>query len=162
MRCHWGLLALATIGRPSALQAQAAPATPAEITAVVQRYIDAMQARDTAYVRAALLPGFTQVAVRHPGGEADVPRIRTVDEVVADIAARKGTWVGRVWAPSVSVHGGVAVFIAPYDSWYDGRLTNCGSDHYILARSGGRWLISQLIYTVQREHCPPSPLRPPS
>jgi hypothetical protein len=87
--------------------------------------------------------------------------VRTLEEVIAGLARETRRFVGRVWATRVSVEGPIAVFIAPYDAWYDGRFSHCGIDHYILARSGDRWLVSQLIFTRQREGCAPSPLGPP-
>ena len=54
------------------------------------------------------------------------------------------------------------MFVAPYDVWYDGRFANCGIDHYVFVRSGDRWLVSQLLYTRQREGCEPAPMGPPN
>jgi hypothetical protein len=87
--------------------------------------------------------------------------VRTTDEFITGQGQSTRRFLGRIWAPRVSVEGPIAVFIAPYDAYFDGAFSHCGIDHYILAQSGGRWMVSQLIFTRQREGCPVSPLGPP-
>lgn len=160
----FGIAFLCALG-PSALAAQPRDPDPANsapvIVAVVQRFIDAMMAQDTAYLRAASLPQATVVVSQFPAAPTDTVVVRPMATQIANIGSRRQRWVGRVWTPTITVNGNTAVFIAPYDSWSDGKFSNCGMDHYILARSGERWLVSQLLYTVQRAGCTPSPLGPP-
>ena len=130
------------------------------IVAVVQQYIHAMSARDTSQLRQTTLAGASFVSLMVPGAPADQPRVRTVDEFIAGQGRETRRFVGRIWAARVSVEGPIAVLIAPYDAYFDGVFSHCGTDHYIMARSGGRWLVSQLIWTVQRDNCPASPLGP--
>jgi len=148
---------------------RAAPATvfndraeTAEVSAAVQRYINALMSRDTAYIRAASLPHATTVASSVPALPGQAPSVTTLHETIDALARRTQQFAGRVWSPHVAIEGGVAVFIAPYDAWFDGKFSHCGIDHYILVRSGNRWLVSHLAYTRQREGCAPSPLGPPA
>lgn len=143
-----------------AAQAPDSDAT-SEIVRTVDRYINALKTRDTAYIRAASLSQATSIAISFPALPGQLPTIRSVDETIAALARETRRFDGRVWSPRVSVEGGIAVFIAPYDAWYDGQFSACGVDHYILVRSGDRWLVSQLLYTRQREGCPPPPMGPP-
>jgi hypothetical protein len=135
---------------------------PAAILGAVQGYINALQTRDTAYIRAASLPQATTIAVRVPALPGELASVSTLEQSIESLAQRTRRFVGRVGSPRISIEGGIAVFIAPYDAWYDGRFSHCGIDHYILARSGGRWLVSQLLSTRQSEGCTPSPLGPPN
>ncbi len=162
------LLPLALLVAASRLEAQRPAPTivsdSVEVIRVVQRYIDALMAKDTASLRAASLPSATTVAIAllpGPPPTTGPARAQTVDEVVAATGRGTRRFTGRVWAIEVSVTGPVAIYRAPYDAWYDGVFGHCGVDHYILARSDGAWRVSQLLYTRQTEGCAPSPLGPP-
>lgn len=156
-------LALTLSAEPVRAQALPRPAADtAEISAAVRRYIDALSTRDTAYIRAASLPQATSISVAFPAVPGQVASVRTVDEVIAGLARETRRFQGRVWSPRISIEGSIAVFIAPYDVWHDGRFSNCGIDHYVFVRSGDRWLVSQLLYTKQLVGCDPSPLSPPN
>lgn len=131
------------------------------VATTVDRYINALKTRDTAYIRAASLSHATSLSIAVPSLPGQRPTIRSVDETIAALARETRRFDGRVWSPRVSIEGDIAVFIAPYDVWYDGQFSACGVDHYILVRSGDRWLVSQLLYTRQREGCAPAPMGPP-
>ncbi len=131
------------------------------IVNVVQRYVDAMMAKDTAYLRSATLPAATFVTIVVPEAADAAPTLRTADEFIAGQGQSTRRFLGRIWTPRVTVEGPIAVFIAPYDAYFDDAFSHCGIDHYIFARSGRRWLVSHLIFTRQREGCPASPLGPP-
>jgi hypothetical protein len=137
-------------------------ASTAEISATVQRYIDALKTRDTAYIRTASLPQATLIAIAVPALPNQAATVRTVGDVIAGLAHETRRFDGRVWSPRISIEHGIAIFIAPYDAWYDGRFSHCGIDHYILVRSGNLWLVSQLVFTRQREGCAPAPMGPPN
>lgn len=153
------VLALAIPFSPSNAQD---PSGNAEISATVQRYINALKTRDTAYIRAASLPQATSIAIAVPALPNQGANVRTVDDVIAGLARETRRFDGRVWSPRISIEHGIAVFIAPYDAWFDGRFSHCGIDHYILVRSGNRWLVSQLAFTRQSEGCAPAPMGPPN
>lgn len=143
---------------------QSAPTVAAdsvEVIRVVQRYIDALTAKDTAYLRAASSPAATTVMVSAQPATAGRLSVQTVDEVVAAIGRGTRRFTGRVWSIEVSLAGSVAIYRAPYDAWYDGVFSHCGTDHYVLARIEGAWRVSQLVYTRQADGCTPSPLGPP-
>jgi hypothetical protein len=154
------VLALLSAAAPSA-RAQTSAADSATIVGVVERYIEALSARDTAYLRAASLPRMTFVSVRAEPGPDDRAAERALDEYLASLAREPRRSVGRIWSPVVTVQGPLASLVAPYDAYYDGQFSHCGLDHYVLARSGGQWLVSQLIFTRQREGCRSHPLGPP-
>lgn len=134
----------------------------AEVSRAVQRYITALEQRDTAYIRAASLPEFASIASAFPAAPGQTATVRTLEQSIANLAGRTRQFRGRIWNERIQVTGDVAVYIAPYDAWFDGVFSHCGVDHYIFVRSGGRWLVSQLLFTVQREGCPPAPFRDPT
>lgn len=139
------------------LHAQANAADSVAIVRVVQRYIDALAARDTAYIRAASIPGALTVGVPADGDPSAPTRVQTLDEVIATTAARTRRWTGRVWATQVQQDGGTAVFTAPYAVWLDGVSAACGVDRYIMARVAGEWRITQVLFTLRTRDCPVAP-----
>lgn len=153
------LLALLLSLGPAPLLAQS---DSAEVSRAVQRYIVALEQRDTAYIRAASLPRYTSISSSFPAAPGQTATVRTLDESIANLAQRTRRFRGRVWDERIQIAGDIAVYIAPYDAWFDGVFSHCGVDHYIFVRSAGRWLVSQLLFTVQREGCPPAPFPDPS
>lgn len=143
-----------------AAQASTSSADSATIVAVANRFIAAMAAQDTAYLRAASLPSARWVAMSVPTPEGATPRIRGLDQAIGDIARRSARWSGWLIDPAVVVTGPLAVLHAPFGAVTDGSAPYCGEDHYVFVRTGGRWLVSDLYYTIQTVGCAPDRLRP--
>lgn len=144
-------LAIAMPREDSAQRPSASVATDsAMIVAAVDRYIAAMGARDTAYLRAAALPTMTMVAITSATGAISTT---TLDRFLSARAGDPRRFTGRIWAPAVALHGPIAILSAPYDVRYDGVLSHCGIDHYVMARDRDRWLVSQVIFTRRTEGC---------
>ncbi len=72
----------------------------------------------------------------------------------------------RYWSPTVMIRGGIAVVWAPYEFRVDGETTHCGVDVFDFVKIDGRWIVSNAMWTVEREACAelrpgdPSMLRP--
>jgi hypothetical protein len=155
------------LGSSPPLAAQPVRVDSAAVVGVVRRYISAMTAQDTVFLRAASMPSASFVAFELTGAAntsdaASSPTVRTVDQFLLAQASRTSRFLGRIWSPRVSIEGPIAVLIAPYDVWLDGQFSYCGVDHYVLTRSGERWLVSQLLFTRHAKGCEPSPLGPPA
>ena len=132
------------------VRAQSANADSATIVATVHRYIAAMSARDTAYLRRASLPTMATVGISTATGEVTV---RTLDEFLAGTASSPRVFSGEIWSPEVSIDGPIARLVAPYVTRFDGVLSHCGTDHYVLVWSGGQWRASQMVFTRRTEGC---------
>lgn len=144
----------------AAAQGTTSSADSAAIVAVANRFIAAMAAQDTGYMRAASLPSARWVAMPVPTPDGATPRIRGLDDAIGDIARRTARWSGWLIAPAVVVTGPFAVLHAPYGAVTAGSAPYCGVDHYVFVKSGGRWLVGDLIYTVQSAGCAAETLRP--
>ncbi len=130
--------------------AQSAPSDSAAVVAAVQRYIAAMSARDTAYLRAASLPTMATVGVAAATGEVAV---RTLGQFLESMASDPRVFSGVIGAPAVSIDGPIARLVAPYVTSFDGVVSHCGTDHYVMVWAGGRWLASQMVFTRRTEGC---------
>lgn len=141
---------------PALVSAQTtSSADSATIVAVANRFIAAMASQDTAYMRAASLPSARWVAMPVPTPDGATPRIRGLDQAIADIASRTARWSGWLIDPVVVVTGPIAVLHAPFGAVSEGSAPYCGMDHYVFVQSGGRWLVSDLFYTIQTVGCAP-------
>jgi hypothetical protein len=126
------------------------------VIAVVESLLEAIGTRDTALAGQVLLPGAALVAV----GESGVRR--TTDVEFAGMLSQPGeVLLERIWSPEVQIEGPIAAVWAPYDFHRGGAFSHCGIDAFHLAKAEGQWRITSVIYTVQREGCPPSPLGAP-
>jgi hypothetical protein len=158
------LLPVALLLAAAPLRAQDRPAVPgdsAAVVAAVQRLFDGLARRDTASLRALLLPGTRFVSM--PADRPDaVPRMESDAASLDRLARGRARLLERMWSPVVRVEGPIATVWAPYDFHVDGRFSHCGVDTVTLLHTDGRWRIASLVYTVQRAECAPSPLGPPA
>jgi len=76
-------------------------------------------------------------------------RLRPNRESVAGITTATARYHERYWNPTVLVHRDIAQFWAPYSFDIDGKRSHCGVDSFSLARVDGKWLVTNLTYTVE-------------
>lgn len=130
------------------------------VLGVVQRFFDAMAARDPGAMREVTLPEGRFFALVDGNGRTSM-RSSTNDEFARGLAARTETLLERMWEPEVRVHGPIATVWAPYDFHRDGQFSHCGIDAFTLVKVESGWKISGGAYTVEPTGCAPSPLGPP-
>lgn len=150
------LLLAILIWLPGTAAAQPVPDRDAVI-AVVQRFFDAMAARDAAKMAAVLMPEGRFCSVREDGSV----RSTTIKEYVERLPSGKEKLLERMWNPEVKMRGGIAVVWTPYDFYRDGTFSHCGIDAFDLVKTPDGWKISGAIFTIEKTNCPPSPLGPP-
>lgn len=126
------------------------------VIAAVQKLFDGMAAANGDAVAATMTPDAKLIAVQDGKVAA-----RTRDDFAQRIAASKGTYLERMWKPTVLVNGGIAMLWADYDFHLSGKFNHCGIDAFLLVKTGDAWKISSIEYTSQTEGCKPSPLGPP-
>lgn len=135
-------------------------ADEAAVVATVQRFLDALNAKDTTALKSVLTPD-GRFAVVVPGPDSVVTRGSTHAQFIARIGVDTKQLLERMWDPTVLVEGPFATLWAPYDFHIDGELSHCGTDVFTLARMPGGWRITGASYTVIPTGCRPSPLGPP-
>ena len=141
---------------PHLAAAQAADDRDAVIAAV-QRFFDALGARDVAAIKALVLMEGSFFAVREDGSVRATP----ITEFVNRLPAGKEKFLERMWTPEVRIHRGIATLWAPYDFYRDGKFSHCGIDAFDLVKSTEGWKIAGGTFTIEKSNCPASPLGPP-
>jgi ketosteroid isomerase-like protein len=56
--------------------------------------------------------------------------------------------------PAVEVDGDVAMVWAPFVVRIDGKVANCGMDHFDLVRDNGAWKVMNLTFSSRTTGCP--------
>lgn len=146
------------------LGAQQAPDRRADSTAVVkaaEALLQAISTRDTALARRVMLPGAQLASITDPASPTSGGRMQTDTAFLTTLATAKTTFLERMWSPSVTLFGSLAVVSAPYDFYNDKTFSHCGTDVFTLVRSRGEWRITHVVYTTQRAGCAASPLGVP-
>ena len=147
-------LLLATLGFSMPAWAQS---DEGEVLKAVQRTFDAMAAHDGVALYEMFLPEATIVGVM-PGGRT---RSLRGDEFIQRSVSSQEKVQERIWDAMVSVNGGVATLVAPYDFHREGKFSHCGVDAVTLLKSSTGWRISHIFFTIQTRGCPASPLGKP-
>lgn len=129
-----------------------------EVLAVIDRFFEAMTARDTATMAQTVLREGALFAT-------DVQRAKpakalSFDAYMLRLAQGKERYVERYWNEKVSVHGTVASVEMRYDFHIDGSFSHCGTDLFTLVQGPDGWRIASVAYDRQKDACPPSPLGP--
>lgn len=151
--------------QPTARSADAAGTGPTDadrrsVLAVVQRFLDALAARDPAACRATIAPeGQVQALNEGPGGQ------KVTYRSLGEFADRLPTWkerpLERIWNPTVTVQGRIATVWAPYDFHRDGAFSHSGIDVFTLMRAGDEWTIVNLAFNMQPHVPSQHPAGPP-
>jgi len=134
----------------------------ADVVGVATALLAALSARDTAAVRAMLVPGAFLASVMDPASAQARARVQTDAQFIATLSTGSDRFLERLWAPKVFLYGTLAEVHAPYDFHLNGTFSHCGTDLFTLMRHQGAWRIVSIVYTTQRTGCPPSPLGPPA
>ena len=153
----WGLVLAAALAAPGPT---ASVPQVEEVIDAVQRLFDAMASKNAEAIGELVLPDGRVLAMR--GGVAKgIPGSTSLSEFAGAIGASEGLLLERMWDPTVSVEGAVAMLWTRYDFHVSGRFSHCGTDHFSLVQTNDGWKIAGITYTVQRDGCEPSPLGPP-
>lgn len=130
-----------------------------QLAGLVQAFFDAMADRDVGRLQSMLTADGMLYALRD-GADGPQIRSRTHQSFTDGLAAGDQRLVERFWDAQVLVDGRMAMLWAPYDLHIDGEFSHCGTDHFSLVKSDDGWKISGIVYSVQTDDCPPSPLGP--
>ena len=155
------LLSVAMAGEAQPAGAsQPASAEQGAVLNVVQRFFDAMAARDPAALQEVTVPEGRFFALVDDNGQPSM-RSSTNEEFTKSLAAGTEALLERMWNPEVRIHGRIATVWVPYDFYRGRAFSHCGIDAFNLVKTPSGWKISGGVYTVERTGCPPSPLGPP-
>ena len=62
----------------------------------------------------------------------------------------------RISDPQIHIDGDIAMVWAPFVVRIDGKVSNCGFDHFDLVRESGVWKVMNLTFSSRVTGCPPA------
>jgi len=128
---------------------------------VVQEFFDAMTARDADKMRSMMTSDGILYGYRESDEGLQIIR-PTHNAYLENLATGEGHLVERFWDPEVMVGDRLATVWTPYDFHVDGIFSHCGVNNFSMLRTDERWIITGVVFSMQRENCEESPLGPPS
>lgn len=134
----------------------AAHADPkAEVLAVVDAALTAVNTNDAALFERVMLPGAIIVAQNYKAGDDTlVTRAMTVTEMAERLRTRGPKIDERRTATTVLVQRDLAHVWAEYTLDIDGKRLHCGVDSFGLVKQNGQWRLSSLTWTAEPNGCP--------
>ncbi|MGF1456396.1 MAG: nuclear transport factor 2 family protein [Alphaproteobacteria bacterium] len=130
----------------------------AAVLSVAERLFEAINTQDPALWNSLVLKDATIARTQpDPAGGFRIDRM-----VAADMAARlkpgPEPYRERFTAePTVLIRGAIAVVWGDYDFWIGDTFSHCWVDAIDLLKIDGRWMVSNLMWTMEREGCPTAP-----
>ena len=125
----------------------------AEVLAVTDRLMQAMERRDTALLTSLFAPGARLVGMR-PRDNGPVLQAFNVQQFAEFVANdKRGPWIERLHRPEVRIDGTLATVWAAYDFSFGTRRSHCGTDAFQLLRTPGGWKIVSLADTYRVDGC---------
>jgi hypothetical protein len=132
----------------------------AAVFAVVQRFFDALHAKDGDALRATCQPG-AQFTGERVTADGIVLRQRNVEADAIRFAESKDAYLERMWSPAVLINGRIAVVWTRYDFHLNGRLSHNGTDCFTLMKTDAGWKIVCGAYTMEPGSTTENPAGPP-
>lgn len=130
-----------------------------QLVVTVQAFFDAMTDRDERRMNSLLTPD--GIIYGYRAGPDGLSIIRSTHQAFVDsLVAGEQRLVERFWEPQILLHDRMAVVWTPYDLYIDGVFSHCGIDNFSFLNTDDGWKITGIVFSMETEDCPPSPLGP--
>ena len=125
-----------------------------EVQAVVDALFDAMRAADSAAVRELFHPEMGKMASSGDrDGVAGVGFGAISGFVEAVGGAEPGAFDEKIGPAEIRIDDNLATVFTPYAFHYNGNLSHCGVNVFLIARVGENWRIVGLADTRRKQGC---------
>lgn len=126
-------------------------ADEAAVLAPIDAIFAGFETGDAAAVMAHVYP---DGRVSAPGkGEGGTLRTQSWTQFVASRVTPATKFEERITTPAIEIDGDVAMVWARFTVRADGKLANCGYDHFDLIRESGRWKVMNLTFSSNMAAC---------
>jgi hypothetical protein len=131
-----------------------------QITNLIDRFFVSMTERDSSAAADILTPDGQYYGTHRNGDKLEVFRV-THESYLSRLSNRKEEVLERYWNPIIHVEGPIAQVWAEYDFYINGVFSHCGVDAFSLIKVDDNWKICGVIFNMETEGCPESPLGKP-
>ncbi len=156
-RLLMGWLLVSALSAPAALEAQedSDQEAEAQAVAVIEKLFDAMRASDSSSVRGLFADGVNEFRSSFMSRDAGPAiGVNSLEDFLAGVGgAEVGTLDEQIIVRDVIVDDNLVTVVTPYAFYFDGSLSHCGVDVFLVARTGDEWKIIGLADTRRRRDC---------
>ena len=125
-----------------------------EVQAVVDALFDAMRAADSAAVRLLFHPEMETMASSGARDGVAGVRFGAIEGFIEQVgAAEPGAFDEKIGPAEIRIDDNLATVFTPYAFHYNGNLSHCGVNVFLIARVGDDWRIVGLADTRRRQEC---------
>jgi hypothetical protein len=149
------LLIATQIGSGQLPPAQPIPAPDfetANVLAPIQQLFAAFEAGDSAVVLRLVYPEGRVTATGERSSGRGLRKMSWTE--FAQRVAPNARFSERISDPAVEVDGDIAMGWAPFVVRVNGKVANCGFDHFDLVRDQGAWKVMNLTFSSRISGCP--------
>ena len=118
-----------------------------QVMAPVNALFDGLARRDGAIILAAMRPDGTATAAGEKADGTHSVRRMTAAEFAAGIKPGPERFEERLTDPAIEIDGDIAMVWSPYVFLIDGKVHQCGVDHFDLVREGGSWKVANITWS---------------
>jgi len=130
-----------------------------EVLSVIRTFFAGMTAKDVEGMRRIMTENGKLYGYREQADGLTIVEL-THSEYLGSLAQRDGTPVERFWTPTVMVQDRLATVWTPYDFYSDGVFSHCGINNFSMLKTNDGWKIAGVVFSMQQDDCPSSPLGP--
>ena len=124
----------------------------ANVLAPIQQLFAAFEAGDSAAMLRVVYPDGRVTAT---GERASGSGLRQMSWTqFAERVKPDARFLESISDPAVEVDGDIAMVWAPFVVRVDGKVSNCGVDHFDLVRTNGAWKVMNLTFSSRLKGCP--------
>lgn len=129
------------------------------VIGVIDAFFESMTARDVDRMRSLMTPDGILYGYRETDDGLQIIRPTHAD-YLDNLANGDSRLVERYWDPEIMLSGRLATIWTPYDLYADGNFSHCGINNFSMLKADDGWIITGVVFSMQSENCPESPLGP--
>ena len=126
----------------------------------VNTFFEAMAGNNWDLAATVMIDDAVLYGYRVAGNDVQLSRL-TVAEYLDRMSSNTDRLLERIWDVQVIENDRLASVWTPYDFFLNGEFHHCGTNTFSLIRDSRGWRIAGVVYSIETEDCPPSPLGPP-
>lgn len=155
MKGRYLLAALFALATPALADAQTTPVEK-EVYAVVEKFFEGFNAKDTTAMRSTLFEDVTLFTTFTNQQGQPVARSEGVSGLMGAIAGAQGKLYEKIFDPVILVEDGLANVWVKYEFYVDDKFSHCGIDAFVMVKTAAGWKIASLADTRRRAGCAPA------
>jgi hypothetical protein len=123
-----------------------------EIMTVVDQFFQALEERNGALLEEILYPSSLNISATAQSEGGSTLTARSYEDLLERFSSGQPI-IERYWNHTLLVRGAIAIFWAPYDLYLGRDFSHCSVDSFQLVKEEGRWWLTNLSWTIERESC---------